>query len=59
MVIYPVFAQNRSSRTSLSGNAVSLVARFIGKMLVIIMLATVLGVTLGGVFGWLVVMALW
>ena len=59
MVIYPVFAQNRSFRTSLSSNAVSLVARFIGKMLVIIMLATVLGVTLGGVFGWLVVMALW
>ncbi len=60
MVVYPNFTRYaRSGRSLLAAHAVPVLARFIGNLLVTIMIAAVVGVALGGVAGFLFVVALW
>lgn len=59
MVLYPVFARYRNGSASIAANALPLVARFVGNLLVTIALAALIGITLGGIAGFLVVVALW
>lgn len=59
MVIYPDFTQYRGIRTALTAHAVPMVGRFIGNLMVTVTLAALIGVVLGTVAGFLVVVALW
>jgi len=59
MVIYPAFTQTRGFRSSIAANAVPLVGRFVGSLMVTVVLAAVTGVILGTLAGFMVVVALW
>lgn len=60
MVVYPAFARHgRNVRSSIAAKAAPMVARFLGSLLLTVVLATVVGITLGGIAGFLVVVAAW
>lgn len=60
MVIYPEFTRyTRSGRSLFAAHVVPVLARFIGNLLVTITIAAVVGIALGSVAGFFVVVALW
>lgn len=60
MVVYPVFARHgRSLPASITAKAAPLLARFVGNLMLTILLAAVIGIALGGIAGFFVVIALW
>ena len=60
MVVYPAFARlDRNVPASIAAKAAPLVARFVGNLVLTLMLASVIGIALGGIAGFLFVVALW
>lgn len=60
MVVYPVFARHgRNVSASIAAKTAPLVARFVGNLVLTIILAAVFGIALGGITGFFFVVASW
>ncbi|MEO6564841.1 MAG: hypothetical protein ABIO63_02300 [Casimicrobiaceae bacterium] len=60
MVVYPAITQHsRNRRSPFAATVLPVLARYVGNLMVTITLAAMVGVALGAVAGFLVVVALW